>query len=509
MVPEAAIAMLACTRIGAPHSVVFAGFSSNALRDRIQDGHCKVVITANEGVRSGKKIPLKATTDAALEECPDVTACIVLNRTDKEVKMHEGRDIWWHEAVAAERPYCPCEWMDSEDMLFMLFTSGSTGRPKGIQHATAGYLLYAAATHKYVFDLKPDDVYACVADIGWITGHSYIVYGPLCNGATTFMFESTPLFPDASRYWAMVERHKINIFYTAPTAIRALMKFGTEPVKKHDRSSLRVLGSVGEPINPEAWKWYHEVVGEGKCCIVDTYWQTETGGIIVTPLPGCTPQKPGAAMKPFFGIDLVVLDNDGNEQKGNDVQGVLAIRQPWPGMVRTIYGDHSRFMNVYLTTFPNHYFTGDGVQRDKDGAYWITGRVDDVVNVSGHRIGSAEIESALVAHEACAEAAVVGIPHCVKGQSLFAYVIPKLGFESSPELINSLKAAVRAEVGPFAKPDDVLITPALPKTRSGKIMRRLLRKIATQDTSNLGDTSTLADSSVVEALIKAVNEMKA
>lgn len=507
MVPEAAVAMLACSRIGAPHSVVFAGFSSDALRDRILDCSCEVVLTADEGIRGNKRIPLKQTTDSACAQCPNVKTVIVLQRTGAEVPFHAGRDVWWHEAMDAERPYCPPEWMDSEDTLFMLYTSGSTGKPKGIQHSTAGYMLYTTMTHRYVFDLKPDDVYACVADVGWITGHSYIVYGPLSNGATTLMFESTPLYPDAGRYWDMVERHKINIFYTAPTAIRALMKFGEDVVRKFDRSSLRVLGSVGEPINPEAWKWYFDVVGEGKCAIVDTFWQTETGGIIVTPLPGCTPMKPGAAMRPFLGIELALMDSDGKRIEGNGKSGVLCVSKPWPSMVRTIYGDHSRFLNTYMTAYPGHYFTGDGCTRDKDGDYWITGRVDDVINVSGHRLGSAEIESALVEHEAVVEAAVVGIPHDVKGQSLFAYVTCKQGVERTDQLVSELRYEVRKHVGAFAMPDDILLTTAVPKTRSGKIMRRLLRKIACKETENLGDISTLADPSVVDMLIQARNAM--
>mmetsp|Transcript_13551 Transcript_13551/g.19308 ORF Transcript_13551/g.19308 Transcript_13551/m.19308 type:complete len:654 (+) Transcript_13551:42-2003(+) len=506
MVPEAAVAMLACTRIGAPHSVVFAGFSADALKDRILDCNCKYVITADEGVRGGRKIPLKATTDLALAKCPNVTTCFVFKRTGAKIDWTEGRDIWWHEAVLNERPYCPPEWMDSEDTLFMLYTSGSTGKPKGIQHSTGGYLVYTTLTTRYVFDLRPDDVYACVADVGWITGHSYIVYGPLSNGATTLMFESTPLYPDASRYWDMVERHKINIFYTAPTAIRALMKFGEEPVKKHDRSSLRVMGSVGEPINPEAWSWYYNVVGDSSKYIVDTFWQTETGGIVCTPLPGITPMKPGAAMQPFLGIDLALYNDEGKVVEGNDKNGVLVIRKPWPSMVRTIYGDHNRFLNTYMTSFPGTYFTGDGSTRDADGHYWITGRVDDVINVSGHRLGSAEIESALVEHDSIVEAAVVGIPHSVKGQSLFAYVTCKMGVEMSPGLMAEFHNCVKTHVGSFARPDDIIIAPAVPKTRSGKIMRRLLRKIACRETENLGDISTLADQSVVANLIEAVEK---
>lgn len=504
MVPEAAVAMLACTRIGAPHSVVFAGFSADALKDRISDCKCRYVITADEGMRGGRPIPLKETTDAALTKCPGVTTCFVLQRTGKKVNIKEGRDIWWHDAVAAERPFCPPEWMDSEDTLFMLYTSGSTGKPKGIQHSTGGYLVYTTLTAKYVFDLRPDDVYACVADVGWITGHSYIVYGPLSNAATTLMFESTPLYPDAGRYWEMVERHKINIFYTAPTAIRALMKYGEAPVKKYDRSSLRVLGSVGEPINPEAWKWYFDVVGDSTKYIVDTFWQTETGGIVCTPLPGITPMKPGAAMQPFLGVELALYTEEGKIVEGNDKSGVLCITKPWPSMVRTIFGDHSRFLNTYMTAYPGTYFTGDGSKRDADGHYWITGRVDDVINVSGHRLGSAEIESALVEHPSVVEAAVVGIPHDIKGQSLFCYVTCKNGVEYSPKLIAEMHDCVRQHVGSFARPDDIVLAAAVPKTRSGKIMRRLLRKIACRETDSLGDISTLADPGVVTNLIDQV-----
>ena len=478
MVPEAAIAMLACTRIGAPHSVVFAGFSAEALRDRI-DGNCNYLITADEGKRGGRSISLKSTADKALLQCPSTfKTCFVYQRAGVDnINMVEGRDVWWHEVMNRERPYCPPEHMDSEDILFMLYTSGSTGKPKGIQHSTGGYLVYTSYTHKTVFDLKEDDIYACVADIGWITGHSYIVYGPLCNATTTFMFESTPLYPDAGRYWDMVERHKINIFYTAPTAVRALMKFGTDIVKKYDRSSLRILGSVGEPINPEAWRWYYDVVGDSNKYIVDTYWQTETGGIICTPLPGAHTMKPGAGTAPFFGINFVLVDQQGNEIKGNDVKGILCIKNTWPSQVRTIYGDNNRFLNTYMTAYQNMYFTGDGCIRDKDGVYFITGRVDDVINVSGHRIGSAEIESALVSYSLVAESAVVGIPHAVKGSALFAYVTVKNGVDTNDNnLVNTLKDVVKKQIGSFAKPDNILITPALPKTRSGKIMRRLLRK---------------------------------
>ena len=510
-VPEAVVAMLACARIGAPHSVVFAGFSPEALRERIEDGHCSVVITADEGKRGGKLIPLKQMVDTAISGLSSVKSVIVYQHTGAEsVQMKEGRDVWWHEVAAKERGYAACEWMDSEDTLFMLFTSGSTGKPKGIQHATAGYLLHTLLTTRYVFDLEPDSIYACVADVGWITGHSYIVYGPLLNGATTFLFESTPVYPDAGRYWSMVERHRITQLYTAPTAIRALMKFGDEPVKKYDRSSLRILGSVGEPINPEAWRWYYDVVGGGKCAIVDTYWQTETGGHMITPLPGSHPTKPGSATLPFFGVCPVILTPEGGRLEGNNVSGVLCIEKPWPGMARTIYGDHSRFIHTYLSTYPGYYFTGDGCLRDDDGYYWITGRVDDVINVSGHRIGSAEIESALVLHHSVAESAVIGIPHDVKGQALFAYVIPKDTVQQSEwaKLSVELGVQVREQIGAFARPDEILITQSLPKTRSGKIMRRLLRKVACNELDSLGDTSTLADETVVARLVDEVTTMR-
>jgi len=511
MVPEAAIAMLACARIGAPHSVVFAGFSAESLKDRIIDGNCTVLVTADEGSRGGRTIHLKKISDEALLQ-PDhkIKTVFVLKRTGNEVPMKPGRDIWWNEAISKERPYCPCEVMDSEDTLFMLYTSGSTGKPKGIQHSSAGYLVYTMLTHQYVFDLKDDDVYACVADVGWITGHSYIVYGPLSNCSTTFMFESTPLYPDAGRYWDMVERHQINIFYTAPTAIRALMKHGTDIVKKYDRSSLRVLGSVGEPINPEAWQWYFDVVGNSKCAIVDTYWQTETGGIVVTPFPGCTPMKPGAATTPFLGIELEIRDEKGEVVEGNDKSGLLLIKRPWPSIARTCYGDHQRYLTIYMAPYEGRYLTGDGCLRDSDGHYWITGRVDDVINVSGHRLGSAEIESALVEHDSVVEAAVVGIPHDIKGSSLFAYVTTKNDVETSSELIKELRNSVAKFVGPFAKPDDIVFAPSVPKTRSGKIMRRLLRKIGCGETdlTKLGDISTLADSGVVSKLIDIVEAYK-
>ncbi|WP_108649985.1 acetate--CoA ligase [Dongshaea marina] len=501
MIPEAAIAMLACARIGAIHTVVFAGFSADALRDRIQNANAKLVITADEGLRGRKLIPLKRTVDEAVAACPNVHTVFVAERTGRKVKMVYDRDFKLRDVMRAERPYCPCEPMDSEDPLFLLYTSGSTGSPKGIMHTTAGYLLYASLTHQYVFDYRPDDIYACVADIGWITGHSYVVYGPLANGATTVMFESVPTYPDAGRYWEMVERHKINIFYTSPTAIRAIAKQGDEWVKKYDRSSLRVLGSVGEPINPEAWRWYHEVVGEGRCSIVDTWWQTETGGVMITPLPGVTETKPGSATRPFFGIEPVVLDSEGAELTDNNVSGQLAIKQSWPGIARTIYGDHERFTDSYLSIWPGYFYTGDGVHRDEDGYYWLTGRVDDVINVSGHRIGSAEVESALVNHPACAEAAVVDIPHEIKGQGLFAFVILKEGYEESESLLGELKNEVRHHIGPIATPDGILIVPELPKTRSGKIMRRILRQIAAMDGKSFGDTSTLANPDIVEELI--------
>ncbi|GDY13270.1 acetyl-coenzyme A synthetase 2 [Planctomycetota bacterium] len=501
MVPEAAIAMLACARLGAVHSVVFGGFSAESLRDRILDSDCRVLITADEGRRGGKSVPLKATADAALAHCPNVNTVLVLRRTGGAVTMKDGRDFWWHEQVASRRPYCPAVPVDSEDLLFLLYTSGSTGKPKGIAHSTAGYLLYTAITHHYVFDYRPGDVFACMADVGWVTGHSYVVYGPLCNGGTSFMFEGIPTYPDSGRYWDMVQRHRITQFYTAPTAIRAIMRDGDGPVKQFDRSSLRVLGSVGEPINPEAWRWYYEVVGESRCAIVDTFWQTETGGHMITPLPGATALKPGSATLPFFGVEPKILDEKGVELVGNDVTGVLVFSRGWPGIARTIYGDHQRYLDTYFRPFPGHYFTGDGCRRDADGYYWITGRVDDVINVSGHRLGTAEVESALVAHHAVAEAAVVGYPHEIKGQGIFAYVILKSGFTESAELLGQLKQSCRHHIGPIATPDKILIAPGLPKTRSGKIMRRILRKVAAQETGNLGDISTLADPAVVDQLI--------
>ena len=501
MVLEVAYAMLACARIGAVHSVVFAGFSSDSLRDRILDSECEVLLTTDQGLRGTKRIELKQIADAAVAECPCVRRVIVSKRTGADVNMVEGRDIWLDEAMEKASADCPPTYVGSEDFLYLLYTSGSTGKPKGLAHSSAGYLLWAKLTHKYVFDYREGDIYACVADVGWVTGHSYILYGPLANGATTVMFESIPTYPDCGRYWDMVERLKINSFYTAPTAIRAIARAGDELVTKYDRSSLRVLGTVGEPINPEAWRWYYDVVGEGRCTIVDTWWQTETGGHMITPIPGATPLKPGSATFPFFGVEPVVLEAEsGKEIDGNGVSGVLAIKRSWPGQARTIYGDQSRFMDTYLNPYKGYYFTGDGCRRDEDGYYWITGRVDDVINVSGHRMGTAEVESALVEHHGCAEAAVVGFPHEIKGQGIFAYVILKEGFEESDTIVKELKGKVREIIGPIATPDAILITPGLPKTRSGKIMRRILRKIAANEADQLGDISTLADPSVVDVL---------
>ena len=501
MVPEAAVAMLACARIGAVHSVVFGGFSPDALAGRIQDCESTILITADEGVRGGKPVPLKANADAALASCPDCTSCVVVKRTGGDITMQEGRDIWYHEAMADASADCPPEEMNAEDPLFILYTSGSTGKPKGVLHTTGGYMVYAAMTHKYVFDYHDGDIYWCTADVGWVTGHSYILYGPLANGAQTLMFEGVPTYPDVSRFWQVIEKHKVNIFYTAPTAIRALMREGAEPVKKHDRSSLRLLGSVGEPINPEAWMWYHDVVGDAKCPIVDTWWQTETGGILITPLPGATETKPGSATRPFFGVQPVLVDNENNIIEGA-AEGNLCINASWPGQMRSVYGDHQRFIDTYFSTFEGRYFTGDGARRDEDGYYWITGRVDDVINVSGHRMGTAEVESALVAHPKVAEAAVVGYPHDIKGQGIYAYVTLNAGEPTSDELLAELRTWVRKEIGPIATPDLLQWAPGLPKTRSGKIMRRILRKIAANEHSELGDTSTLADPSVVDDLIE-------
>ena len=503
MIPEAAVAMLACARIGAVHTVVFAGFSAEALRDRIQDAEACAVITADQGLRGGKIIPLKRTVDEAVMACPSVRNVFVVRRTGASVPFFPPRDVDFNELTARQRPYCPVEPMDSEDTLFLLYTSGSTGRPKGIAHTTAGYLLYTALTHRYVFDYQENDVYACVADVGWITGHSYVVYGPLANGATTMMFESTPVYPNAGRYWDMVERHKITQFYTAPTALRAVAREGTDWVTKYDRSSLRVLGTVGEPINPDTWEWYYRTVGDERCAIVDTWWQTETGGIMITPLPAATAVKPGSATRPFFGIEPVLLDEHGKEIDGNGVSGLLAIKKPWPSIARTIQDDHPRFLQTYFTPYKGYYFTGDGCRRDEDGYYWITGRVDDVINVSGHRMGTAEVESALVNHPACAEAAVVGFPHEIKGQGIFAYVVLTEGYEGDAELAGDLRGEVRRRIGPIAAPDHILMTHGLPKTRSGKIMRRILRKIAERQVESLGDISTLADPGVVDALIEA------
>ncbi|HYE01092.1 MAG TPA: acetate--CoA ligase [Alphaproteobacteria bacterium] len=502
MILEAAYAMLACARIGAVHSVVFGGFSPDSLKDRILDCGSKLVITADEGLRGGRAVPLKSNVDAALRSCPDVTSVLVVRRTGGAVDWVPGRDHWVHEAVAAVSDDCPCEPMGAEDPLFILYTSGSTGKPKGVLHTGGGYLVYASMTHRYVFDYRDGEVYWCTADVGWITGHSYIVYGPLANGAISLMFEGVPNHPDAGRFWQVIDKHRVNIFYTAPTAIRSLMRLGEEPVRKHGRGSLRLLGSVGEPINPEAWNWYHRVVGDGRCEIVDTWWQTETGGILITPLPGTWATKPGSATLPFFGVRPVVVDNDGRELDGA-CEGNLCIAESWPGQMRTVFGDHQRFIQTYFQTFPGKYFTGDGCRRDADGYYWITGRVDDVINVSGHRMGTAEVESALVAHPKVAEAAVVGYPHDIKGQGIYAYVTLNAGEEPTEALRKELVAWVRKEIGPIASPDVIQWAPSLPKTRSGKIMRRILRKIAANEYDSLGDTSTLADPSVVLHLIEA------
>jgi len=499
MIAEAATVMLACTRIGAVHSVVFGGFSAEALKDRILDSNCKYVVCADEGHRGGKTIAIKANVDKAAQSCPQLEKVIVIKNSGGEIDWHP-HDVWYHEAMSSASIDCPAAEMDAEDPLFILYTSGSTGKPKGVLHTTGGYLLYAAMTHKYVFDYHDGDIYWCTADIGWVTGHSYMIYGPLCNGATTLMFEGIPTYPEADRFWRVIDKHRVNIFYTAPTAIRALMAQGNDFVTRTDRGSLRILGSVGEPINPEAWEWYYHVVGNGKCPVMDTWWQTETGGILITPLPGVTPLKPGSATLPFFGIKPVILDNEGNIMTGA-AEGILAISASWPGQARTVFGDHQRFIDTYFKSYPGFYFAGDGARRDKDGYYWITGRVDDVINVSGHRMGTAEIESAIVLHKDVAEAAVVGYPHDIKGQGIYAYVTLNSGVEPSEELRHELIALVREEIGAIASPDFIQWAPGLPKTRSGKIMRRILRKVAANEIDNLGDTSTLADPSVVDNII--------
>jgi acetyl-CoA synthetase len=500
MIPEAAYAMLACTRIGAIHSVVFGGFSPDALKDRILDSDCQVLITADEGVRSGKSVRLKANADKALESCPNVHTCLVVERTATKVDWVEGRDIWYHQATENADSECQPEAMDAEDPLFILYTSGSTGKPKGVLHTTGGYLLQAAMTFKYVFDYREGEVFWCTADVGWVTGHTYIVYGPLCNGAISLMFEGVPTYPDAGRCWEVVDKHQVNIFYTAPTAIRALHAIGDEPVTRSSRASLRLLGSVGEPINPEAWEWYHTVIGDSRCPIVDTWWQTETGAHMITALPGATALKPGSACFPFFGVDLALLNEEGDEIEGAG-SGYLVVKSSWPGQIRSVYGDHKRFTETYFSQYVGCYFTGDGARRDEEGYYWITGRVDDVLNISGHRMGTAEIESALVLHQDIAEAAVVGYPHDIKGQGIYCYVTPMLGVEPNEELLNELIGLCVQEIGPIAKPDVIQWASALPKTRSGKIMRRILRKIAENELDSLGDISTLADPSVVDDLL--------
>lgn len=500
MIPEATYAMLACARIGAVHSVVFGGFSPESLKDRILDSDCQTIITADEGLRGGRTVPLKANVDAALEQCPDVHSVFVVRRTKADVPWFDGRDVCYLKSTEAASAECEVELMDAEDPLFILYTSGSTGKPKGVLHTTAGYLLGASITHKYVFDYHEGDIYWCTADVGWVTGHSYIVYGPLANGATTLMFEGVPTYPDASRFWQVIDKHQVNIFYTAPTAIRALMSAGDKPVTSTSRSSLRLLGSVGEPINPEAWEWYYKVVGDSRCAIVDTWWQTETGAIMITPIPGVTDLKPGSAATPFFGVKAALLDADGNELEGA-ATGNLVLCQSWPSQIRSVYGDHQRCIDTYFTTYPGYYFTGDSARRDDEGYYWVTGRVDDVINVSGHRLGTAEIESALVLHCAVAEAAVVGYPHDIKGQGIYAYVTLMSGTEESENLRSELLKFVAKEIGAFARPEFIQFTPGLPKTRSGKIMRRILRKLAANELDNLGDTTTLAEPAVVEQLI--------
>jgi len=508
MILEAAYAILACARIGAPHSVVFGGFSPDSLAGRIKDAASSIVITADEGLRGSKKVPLKDNADAAADKAGGVKTMIVVRHTGVKVNMQAGRDVYYDEAAKSVSADCPCEPMNAEDPLFLLYTSGSTGQPKGVLHTTGGYLLHVALTHLYTFDYHDGDIYWCTADIGWVTGHSYIIYGPLANGATTLMFEGVPNYPDISRFWNVVDKHQVNIFYTAPTAIRALMQAGDEPVKKTSRKSLRLLGSVGEPINPEAWEWYHRVVGEGRCPIIDTWWQTETGGTLIAPLPGATKLKPGSATLPFFGIEPVIVDADGNELKG-ECQGNLCMARSWPGQLRTVWGDHARFEQTYFSSYKGKYFSGDGCRRDADGYYWITGRVDDVINVSGHRMGTAEVESSLVAHEAVSEAAVVGYPHDIKGQGIYAYVTLMAGVEPSEQLRKDLVAWVRKDIGPIASPDMIQFAPGLPKTRSGKIMRRILRKIAEDEPGSLGDTTTLADPTVVDDLVKNRQNKKA
>ena len=501
MVPEAAVAMLACARIGAVHSVVFGGFSPDALRDRILDSDCRVVVTADEGPRGNRNVPLKGNTHEALESCPNTHTCIVVRRTGNEVPWRDGRDVWYHEVMADASADCPAEELDAEDPLFILYTSGSTGMPKGVQHNQAGYLLYTTLTFKYIFDYHEGDTFWCTADVGWVTGHSYVVYSPLSNGATTVMFEGVPNYPDFSRFWQICDKFGVNIFYTAPTAIRALMGQGDDFVKQTSRESLRILGTVGEPINPEAWEWYYHVVGEARCPVVDTWWQTETGGVMITPLPGCTRLKPGSATRPLFGIEPVIVDHEGNELDGV-AEGALCIKRSWPGQMRTVFGDHERFIQTYFSTFKGQYMTGDGARRDEDGYYWITGRVDDVINVSGHRMGTAEVESALVLHSTVSEAAVVGCPHEIKGQGIYAYVTLNAGTEGTDALKKELVGLVRKEIGPIASPDVIQFAPGLPKTRSGKIMRRILRKVAANEIDNLGDTSTLAEPAVVDDIIE-------
>ena len=503
MIPQLPVAMLACARIGAVHSVVFGAFSPDSLRDRINDSACKVLITQDTGVRGTKQnIPMKTNADKAVAETPSIEHVVVVQRTGETVEMVNERDLWWHEAMATAEPTCKPEEMDAEDPLFILYTSGSTGKPKGVLHTSGGYLVYTSFTHEKIFDYHPGDVYWCTADIGWITGHSYIVYGPLANRAVTIMFEGVPNYPDYGRFWDVVDKHKVKQFYTAPTALRALMKEGDEPVTSRDLSSLRLLGTVGEPIKEPEWMWYHNIIGKGKCPIVDTWWQTETGGILITPLPGATPTKPGSATNPFFGIHPVLLSEDGQEIEGNDVQGLLAIKESWPGQMRTLYGDHQRFIDTYFSQVPGYYFTGDGARRDEDGYYWITGRVDDVLNISGHRIGTAEVEGAIGKASGVAEAAVVGFPHDIKGQGIYAFVTLMTGVAENEEVNVGILESVKKDIGPHAKPDKIQYTPALPKTRSGKIMRRILRKIAEGDTGNMGDISTLADPGVVDNLVK-------